>query len=57
VEYARALTLHPAEDGAPRIAALRAAGWGDAAILAATEIIGYFNFVTRMAHGLGVELE
>lgn len=57
IKYARELTLRPAGDSSDRVAALRAAGIHDEAILAATEIIGYFNFVTRMAHGLGVELE
>jgi len=36
---------------------LRAAGFDDAAILRATEITAYFNFVNRLADGLGVELE
>lgn len=37
--------------------ALREAGFDDAAILAATQICGYFNYVNRLAEGLGVELE
>jgi alkylhydroperoxidase family enzyme len=41
----------------PRLEQLRAAGFDDAAILRATEIVGYFNFVNRLANGLGVELE
>jgi len=57
VEYARQLTLLPAGDSTARIRALRDAGFVDPAILAATEVVGYFNFVTRLAHGLGVELE
>jgi uncharacterized peroxidase-related enzyme len=56
-EYAEALTLDPAGEPEMRHAALRAVGWDDAAILRATEIIGYFNFVNRLADGLGVELE
>jgi uncharacterized peroxidase-related enzyme len=56
-DFARSLTLAPAADGAERISALRAAGFDDDAILRATEIVAYFNFVNRMAHGLGVELE
>jgi alkylhydroperoxidase family enzyme len=39
------------------LAALRAAGFDDPAILRATEIVAYFNFVNRLADGLGVELE
>jgi alkylhydroperoxidase family enzyme len=56
-EYAETLTRDPAGAAAPRLAALRAAGWDDEAILRATEIIGYFNFVNRLADGLAVELE
>jgi uncharacterized peroxidase-related enzyme len=36
---------------------LRAAGWEDAAILEAVEIIGFFNYYNRMADALGVEPE
>ncbi len=40
-----------------RLAELRAAGWSDAAILEAVEIIGFFNYYNRMADALGVEPE
>jgi uncharacterized peroxidase-related enzyme len=40
-----------------RIAELREAGWRDAAILEAVEIIGFFNYYNRMADALGVEPE
>lgn len=56
-EYAEALTREPAAAAAPRLAGLRAAGFDDEVILRATEITGYFNFVNRLADGLGVELE
>ena len=56
-EYADALTRAPAAPAGPRLAALRAAGFVDADLLRATEIVGYFNFVNRLASGLGVELE
>lgn len=36
---------------------LRAAGLGDEAILHAVEVASYFNFVNRLADGLGVRLE
>ncbi|HEY7124810.1 MAG TPA: hypothetical protein VH540_12720 [Ktedonobacterales bacterium] len=36
---------------------LREAGWEDAAILEAVEIIGFFNYYNRMADALGVEPE
>ena len=57
MNYAASLTREPSADSAPRVAALRAAGFDDESILSATEIVAYFNFVNRLAHGLGVELE
>ncbi len=40
-----------------KIAELREAGWPDAAILEAVEIIGFFNYYNRMADALGIEPE
>ncbi len=40
-----------------RLDALRAAGWPDAAILEAVEVIGFFNYYNRMADALGIEPE
>jgi len=37
--------------------ALRAAGWDDRAIVDLTLVVAYYNFVNRIASGLGVELE
>jgi alkylhydroperoxidase family enzyme len=56
-EYAVALTRDPAGPAQPRLDALRAAGFPDEALLQATEIAAYFNFVNRLADGLGVILE
>ncbi len=39
------------------VAPLRAAGLGDEAILHVCEVVAYFNFVNRLADGLGVTLE
>ena len=36
---------------------LRAAGWDDTAIHDATQVIGFFNYINRVADGLGVERE
>ncbi len=55
--YAEGLTRSPADGRKDAVEALRAAGFDDEAILLATEITAYFNFVNRMVHGLGVELE
>lgn len=39
------------------VAELRGAGLDDEAILHLVEVVSYFNFVNRMADGLGVSLE
>jgi alkylhydroperoxidase family enzyme len=39
------------------VAALREAGLSDRGIHDAACVVGYFNFVNRIADGLGVELE
>ncbi len=57
VRYSTDLTKDPAGSSGPRVEALRGAGFEDEAILAATEITAYFNFVNRIVEGLGVELE
>jgi alkylhydroperoxidase family enzyme len=36
---------------------LRAQGLDDAAISDAIQVIGYFNYVTRVADGVGIESE
>ena len=55
--YAEKLTLSPAEMSADDLAPMRSAGLSDEAILNACEVVSYFNFVNRMADGLGVTLE
>ena len=57
VEYARVLTLAPSEVREANIHDLRACGLDDEAILDACQIVAYFNFVNRLAQGLGVALE
>ena len=37
--------------------ALRAAGFGDRAILDICQVTSYYNYANRLADGLGVELE
>jgi alkylhydroperoxidase family enzyme len=36
---------------------LRVAGFDDRAIHDATQVIGYFNYINRLADGLGVDRE
>jgi uncharacterized peroxidase-related enzyme len=55
--YARDLTLHPGRNMDAGIAALKANGLDDRAVLDATLVIAYFNFVNRIVIGLGVEIE
>jgi uncharacterized peroxidase-related enzyme len=55
---AQELTLHPSSEQTENIMeALKVKGLDDRAILDATLVIAYFNFVNRMVLGLGVELE
>lgn len=57
-QYAIELTLHPDEfENENRTQLLRQYGFDDRAILDATLVVGYFNFVNRIVLALGVELE
>jgi uncharacterized peroxidase-related enzyme len=56
-DYAVKLTARPATVMEEDVVALREAGFTDAEILDICQITAYFNFVNRMADGLGVELE
>jgi uncharacterized peroxidase-related enzyme len=53
--YAEALTLNPADISEEEIENLRSLGLADTAILDATQVVAYFNFVNRMVLALGVE--
>lgn len=55
--YAEKLTLEPTAMGEADVAALRAAGLSDPAIHDATQVVGYFNYINRIADALGVEPE
>ena len=57
LDFAVQLTHDPHAGGEPAILALRAAGWSDAAILEAVEVIGFFNYYNRLVDALGVEPE
>lgn len=57
-DYARTMTLSPGEAvGTDVTAPLREKGHSDEAILDASLVVSYFNFVNRMVLGLGVHLE
>ena len=57
LDYALKLTLTPAEVGEADVARLREVDFDDTAILDICQVVSYFNYVNRMADGLGVELE
>jgi uncharacterized peroxidase-related enzyme len=57
LDAAVALTCEPAERKSEDIERQREYGLGDAAILKATEIAAYYNFINRIVSALGVELE
>lgn len=55
--YAEKVTREPWTVEKEDVDRLRSMGFSECAILDACQIIGYFNFVNRLADGLGVELE
>jgi uncharacterized peroxidase-related enzyme len=56
-EFAQQHTLTPGKSTTEVIEKLKRLGESDRAILDATMIIGYFNFVNRIVAGLQIELE
>ena len=56
-EYAVKLTLAPASMNAEDVETLRAHGFDDAAITVAVQVIGYFNYINRVADALEVDDE
>lgn len=57
LEYAEKLTGEPASVGSDDIEGLRSHGFDDAAISSATQVVAYFNYINRIAEGLGVPHE
>lgn len=55
--YARKLTIAPAAMDEAEVAALRGGGLADADVLRINLVTAYFNFVNRIALGLGVEAD
>jgi uncharacterized peroxidase-related enzyme len=56
-DYAVKLTLTPAAVGREDVERLRGHGWDDAAIHDAIQVIAYFNYINRIAEGVGVDPE
>jgi uncharacterized protein YciW len=57
LDYAVKLTLRPADVTTADIGALRGHGFSEGAILDICQVTAYYNYVNRLADGLGVELE
>lgn len=55
--YALNLTLRPAAVARADVERLRDEGLTDRDIVDANQVVAYFNYVNRIADGLGVELE
>lgn len=56
-DYAVKLTERPEDMEEADVVALRDAGLRDAEILDVCQVTAYYNYVNRLADGLGVELE
>ena len=57
LDYAVKLTRDPGGMTARDVDRLREAGFDDRAILDICQVAAYYNYVNRLADGLGVELE
>ncbi len=56
-EFADKLTRLPGRIREEEVEKLRDAGLSDKDVLDAVEVIGYFNYINRIADGLGVDAE
>ena len=57
LSFAEKLTLAPATIEVDDLTPLRRSGLSDRAIHDAVQVIAYFNYINRVASGLGVDLE
>jgi len=55
--YALKLTLRPWEMEQSDVSLLRAEGFSDRDVVDANQVVSYFNYMNRIADGLGVDLE
>ena len=56
-EYAIELTRWPGDVSEEDVDRLRTHGFDDDQVTIATQVIAYFNYINRIADGLGVDLE
>ncbi len=57
LRFSTRLTRHPGQGRSEGLEELRRLGFSDSQLLDIVQVVAYFNFVNRMADGLGVELE
>lgn len=57
LDFAVKLTRTPARMRAADVQKLHACGWDDRAIHDIAQVAAYFNYINRIADGLGVDLE
>jgi uncharacterized peroxidase-related enzyme len=57
LDFAVKLTLTPGKMTGADVETLRRDGLEDRAILDVVQVVAYFNYVNRVADGLGVDLE
>ena len=57
VEFAEKVTRAPAEVTESDVARLRDAGWCDETVHDAAQVIGYYNYINRIANALGIQPE
>ena len=57
LEFAEHLTVDPANVKREHVQGLRDAGWADEDIIDIVHITALYNYMVRVADGLGVELE
>ncbi len=57
LDYAERLTRRPSDCSADDIEALRKHGFDEEGISSIVQVVSYFNYVNRIAEGLGIEPE
>lgn len=57
IDYVLKLTRTPGAMNVDDVGRLRAAGFDDTAALDICQVAAYYNYVNRLADGMGVELE
>ncbi|MDP6942469.1 MAG: peroxidase [Planctomycetota bacterium] len=56
-KWAEKLTTAPGAMGEADVLELQEQGWSDLEIHDAAQVVAYFNYINRLADGLGVDLE